>query len=213
MIARLLISSSLENRIEEINKTLASHLTSGNSNHPDLLYFPADSKLGMEQAKKIKQHFALKPYSAAGRIVILEDASTLTTDAQNALLKTMEELPDQGLFILGASSEDKFLPTVLSRIQKVILERTKQPIESSKYDIEKLLESSIEDRFEYVEKLKDKKEFLQTLVLFFRKEMLEQPNYGEYVKELLQAEEWAAQNVNIRAILEYLMLVMPKTSH
>ena len=32
----------------------------------------------------------------------------------------------------------------------------------------------------------------------------------DFLKELLQAEEWEAQNVNIRAILEYLMLVMPK---
>src|SRR3989344_976762 len=101
MIARLVISSSSGLRKEEIVQTLRLHLKGIKLNHPDILYFLADSKLGIEQARKIKEHFSLKPYGAKGRAVILEDASNLTHEAQNALLKILEEPPTEALLILG----------------------------------------------------------------------------------------------------------------
>lgn len=207
MIARLLISSGVETRIEEIKNILASHLTSGNTNHPDLLYLKTGEKLGIAEARKIKDHFSLKPYSAKGRAVVLEDASVLTQEAQNALLKTLEELPNQALLILGASSEANFLPTILSRCQIIRLENTSSQAETKfTEDIIKLLSASIEERFGYVEKLKNKEEFLISLLSYFRRGL---PNNKEFVTKLLQAEEWAKQNVNSRAILEYLMLEIP----
>ena len=54
--------------------------------------------------------------------------------------------------------------------------------------------------------LKDKSEFLHVLVSCFHQKL---PSYSDFSKELLQAEEWANANVNIRGILEYLMQVMP----
>ena len=73
--------------------------------------------------------------------------------------------------------------------------------------MEKLLTASIEERFEYIEKLKQREEFLYSMTKYFHKQL---PLYNDFSKELLQAEEWAKANVNIRAILEYLMLIMPK---
>ncbi|EKD85378.1 MAG: hypothetical protein ACD_38C00035G0002 [uncultured bacterium] len=220
MIARLLLSPDKERIKEEIQKTLASHIECGNVKHPDILFFPAGEKLGIAEARKIKEHFSLKPFSAKGRAAVLEDASILTPEAQNALLKTIEELTRDALLILGASSDANFLPTVLSRCEIVRLETTGlaggEPTTYEVYikEIEKLLDSSFENRFEYVEKIKNKEEFLHCLVYFFRQEMLKnaykKPDVLQFLKELLPAEQWAKQNVNIRAILEYLMLVMPK---
>ena len=202
MIARLLIAKQPDLRVGEIEKILSNENFS--NPHPDLLYFPADSKLGIEQARQIKDHFSLKPYSAKGRIVVLEDASALTIEAQNSLLKTLEEPPLDAILILAAPSDAKLLPTILSRCQIIrIPDTSTQPIPS----MGKLQELSIEKRFEYIEKLKEKKEFLHELTLYFRQKL---PTEKEFVKELLQAEQWAEQNVNIRAILEYLMLVMPR---
>ena len=206
MIARLIISPSLDQRIEEINKLL--HLREVILNHPDVLYFPSDSKLGILEARKIKMHFSLKPYSSKGRAVVMEDASSLTDQAQNALLKTLEELPDQGIIILGAASDTKLLPTVLSRCEIIRLSSTVHHLSSAKFadDIEMLLKSNVEQRFEYIEKLKERQEFLHAMVQYFHKKL---PDYKDFAKELLQAEEWAEANVNIRGILEYLMLKMP----
>ncbi len=205
MIARLLIGSQ-ENRSEKIQSFLEE---AGLKNpHPDLLYFPADSKLGISEARKIKEHFSLKPYSSKSRAVVLEDASSLTPEAQNALLKTLEELSEHALFILCANSDAFFLPTVLSRCQIITLQPGRLQAKSNfSADIEKLLTTSIEQRFEYIEKLKDREEFFHSFVNYFH---IKLPANTEFVSELLQAEEWANQNVNIRAILEYLMLLMTK---
>lgn len=229
MIARLLISPLPERRAE-IAKILASHIGKGNADytkHPDVLYYLSDSKLGILEARKIKEHFSLKPYCAKGRAVVLEDASNLTIEGQNALLKTLEEPPANAILILGAPSDARFLPTVLSRCQVIrmqqALEKEQQAPEGEgdklqgyEKDIERLVSASIAERFEFVEKLKDREEFLYSLVSFFR-QSLHAPRPGlaklevkNFLQELLQAEEWAAQNVNIRAILEYLMLVMPQ---
>ncbi len=191
----------------------AADLSDININHPDVLYFKAGEKLGIGEARKIKEHFSLKPYSAKGRTVIIEDASVMTIEAQNALLKTLEEPPEEAILILGAPSDTNLLPTILSRCQIVILNPPKAGegsfANASTYqeDIEKLLNSSIEERFEYIEKLKDRKEFLQGLLNYFHQKL---PDHVEFTKELLQAEQWAKQNVNLRGILEYLMLKMPK---
>lgn len=231
MIARLLISSNLNNRLKLIEEILAEE---GLKNpHPDLLYFPKDSKLGIEQARIIKGHFSLKPYQSKGRAVVLEDASNLTIDAQNALLKTLEELPENALFILGSNSDSSLLPTVVSRCQIEFLTtnyqsldfaRDRLPTTNYSQDLEKLLKSNIGERFDYIEKLKDRKEFLYFLVVYFR-ELLQDSltknptavgknvnstQIKNFIEELLQAEKWLAQNVNIRTILEYLMLVMPQ---
>lgn len=219
MIARLLISPSSEMRMEEIKKILThAGIT---LNHPDLLYFPFTSKLGVAEAKKIKEFFSIKPYSAKGRAVILENGADLTDEAQNALLKTLEELPEHSLFILGANSDAKFLPTVISRCQIIQLKSVGQLVSESEIltnrytDIQKLLTSTIEERFEYIEKTKDKEELLQNLINYFHNQLTKNPtavgkNVKDFLKELLQAEKWQKQNVNIRAILEYLVLVMPK---
>jgi DNA polymerase III gamma/tau subunit len=194
MIARLVISENFQPGDIPIN-------------HPDVLYFRKGEKLGIAEARKIKQHFSLKPYSAKGKTVVIEDASVMTDEAQNALLKTFEELPKEAMIILGASSDANLLPTILSRCQIIRIQNSKFKIQNYKEDIENLLSASIEDRFKYVEKLKDKEEFLQSLVAYFHQKI---SDYPKFTTELLQGEQWAKQNVNIRAILEYLMLSMPK---
>ena len=215
MIARLLISQSLNDLKKEVDQLFKKSILK--NPHPDLLYYPSDSKLGILEARKIKEHFSLKPYSASGRAVVLEDASKLTIEAQNALLKTLEELPTNALFILGDSSDAHLLPTVLSRCETVILNEVKDPIKSdssliAQNDIEKLLKSSIPERFEYIEKLKDREEFFRSLLDYFHQNFRLHPNGVNvtFLKELLLVEEWQKQNVQIRPILEYLMLVMPQ---
>jgi len=68
-----------------------------------------------EATRFVKQMSALSPY----RMVIIRDAEWLTDQAQNALLKTLEEPPAHSVLILIASHADVFLPAVASRLQKI----------------------------------------------------------------------------------------------
>lgn len=179
--------------------------------HPDLLWFEAESKLGIEQAREIKDFLSLKPYQGNTRAVVLIAAEELTDAAQNALLKTLEEPPENTVLILGTASEDQLLPTVISRCRVINLTGKNAADASFDKDIEKLLELPMEKRFQFIEKLDKKDEFLPALTAYFRSQMLESndPKSQKFLKVLLEAERWAKQNVNIRAILEYLMLKLP----
>jgi DNA polymerase III gamma/tau subunit len=234
MLAKILVSTSLESRAMKISDMLGmsyGHLGGGDinfKNHPDLLFLEAGEKLGIEQTKIIKEHFSYKPFQAEGRGVVIEDASTLTPEAQNSMLKTLEELSENSILIMGVNSENNLLPTILSRCQIVILEATQSVISDSlrpsilgskedslaslQNDIEKLLNFSLEERFEYIEKLKEKKEFLQAMLQYFRNQLHASKSteaIKNYLKELLEAEKWMNSNVNQRGILEYLMVIMP----
>lgn len=202
MIARLIISSDRQLIKQEIKKRLFE--ASVSNPHPDLLYFDSNAKLGIEQARAIKRYLSIKPHSLKGKIVCLEDASKLTDEAQNSLLKTLEELTPNSLFILAADSDAYFMPTILSRCQ-ITKFGAKIPDETNP-DIEKLIQMDIAGRFEYIEKAKDRQKLLADLTVYFRKGL---PENSRFVKKLLEAEEWAHANANIRAILEYLMLVCP----
>jgi DNA polymerase-3 subunit delta' len=95
----------------------------GFSNHPyALLIAPEEGKaIGIEAARQLDQFLALKvPGKAAhDRVIIIEDAHLLTTEAQNALLKTLEEPPEGTIIILTANHEQTVLPTIRSRVQVV----------------------------------------------------------------------------------------------
>jgi DNA polymerase-3 subunit delta' len=212
MIAKILISTNLPEREGEINKILLTN--SLKKDHPDVLYFEDEEKLGVESAKKIREHLSLKPYQAKGRAVILESAHNLTHEAQNSLLKTLEEPPSETIILLGAKSESNFLPTILSRCEVIRLSETQKNRgkEKNKFeeDIRALQSQSIEGRFQYIEKLEEKEEFLKALVSYFREELKNNPKNVTFTKMLLEAEEWESANINLRAILEYLMLNFPK---
>ena len=210
MLAKILIHPNLDERLKIINQLLSQN--NFKNPHPDLLYFSEDEKLGVEQAKKAREHFTLKPLMAKGRALVFEDASKFTLDAQNALLKTFEEPPEQALILLGASNESKILPTILSRCEVINLGEGGGGLGvGSKFDsdIEKLITARIKEKFEYIEKLEERDEFLQALVVYFREKLHKDQSNLEFTKKLLQAEEWAKANVNLRGILEYLMLEMP----
>lgn len=94
-------------------------------NHP---YF---KKLQSEDGRSIKieairelEHFlSLKVPNASNvaRVVFIDDAHLLTEEAQNALLKTLEEPPFGTVLVLTSAHEQALLPTIRSRVQKLII--------------------------------------------------------------------------------------------
>ena len=80
-------------------------------------------EVGIDQVREVQRAAALKPFEGRRRVFIFPDASTLSTEASNALLKLLEEPPESVLLLLLAAQEDAVLPTILSRCQRVELGR------------------------------------------------------------------------------------------
>lgn len=78
--------------------------------------------IGINDIKQMQKNLYLKPLTSSHKAVIITNAETLTIEAQNALLKTLEEPPEYAFLILLANNKEVFLPTILSRCKIVSLD-------------------------------------------------------------------------------------------
>lgn len=93
-------------------------------NNPDVIYVKPSKKSGYgvgDVREQIVSDINIKPYKSKYKIYIIDEADSMTTQAQNSILKTIEEPPEYGLFFLLASNSQKFLQTILSRAVKMTL--------------------------------------------------------------------------------------------
>jgi len=81
--------------------------------------FKLVANAGIEEIRNLKKFFSLKTYSGGRRVVIFDDAHSLTPEAANAFLKTLEESPAGSVIILVSSMPSLILPTILSRCEEV----------------------------------------------------------------------------------------------
>lgn len=86
--------------------------------HPDIVFTaPEDGKknISVEQIRSLRQQAFIKAHIANKRVFIVDRADTMNDQAQNALLKVLEEPPAGVVFILVASSRTALLETIVSR--------------------------------------------------------------------------------------------------
>ena len=75
--------------------------------------------IGIDQVREAQRSAVLKPYEGRSRVFIFQEASSLTSEASNALLKLLEEPPDSVLLILLADSRESIPDTIVSRCQQI----------------------------------------------------------------------------------------------
>ena len=76
---------------------------------------------GIGDVRNINKKLALRPYESSSQTVIVLEAQNLTIEAQNALLKNLEETPEAANIILTSPTAESLLSTVASRCQKMQL--------------------------------------------------------------------------------------------
>ena len=93
----------------------------GRGVHGDVLVVePGETgTIKIEQAREVVDRASYRPFEGRTRVVIIDEADTLVRQAQNALLKTLEEPPPGSVFILVSSRPDALLPTVRSRCPRL----------------------------------------------------------------------------------------------
>lgn len=90
--------------------------------HPDLHWLmPTGNSIGINQVRSLHSTLALKPYYSSRRVCVIDDADTLTEQAQNSLLKSLEEPAGGSVLILVAHRPSALLPTIRSRCQMMRL--------------------------------------------------------------------------------------------
>jgi len=142
--------------------------------HPDfVVIIPSGHYIKIEQIREIKNFAYVKPALSKRKVVIIDDAHTMTSQAANALLKVLEEPPADTTFILTTSRRSAILPTILSRTFQVEFKgfSVKEVMEIAKVDeeIAKLSGGSLKRAI----LLKENKEVLNKAKIFLKNDPLE----------------------------------------
>jgi len=89
--------------------------------HPDVIVIaPGETgTIKIEAIRDVVDRAGYRPFEGRRRVVIIDEADALVDAAQNALLKTLEEMPSASIFVLVSSIPDALLPTVRSRCPRL----------------------------------------------------------------------------------------------
>lgn len=121
LFAKALLCPSMCGECEHCKKVSAH-------SYPDVKYFPEGARLLVDDSKKIVDESYTRPIFADKKIFIISDIDLSTEEAQNKLLKSLEE-PNGGVYyILTTSNIEKVLPTIRSRCNKIEI----KPVEKEK---------------------------------------------------------------------------------
>lgn len=110
---------------EECN-TCKSCVEFDSGNNPDYVYIePEGRNIKIEQIREMQIKVVEKPINSGKKIYIINDADLMTKEAQNCLLKTLEEPPEYIVIILIVNNENKMLTTIRSRCMKIHFDKIK----------------------------------------------------------------------------------------
>src|SRR5258708_6429899 len=89
----------------------------------DVIELDAASNRGIDDVRSLKETIMLAPSTSKKKVYIIDEAHMLTTEAANALLKTLEEPPAHVIFILATTNPEKLPGTVRSRLVNVAFQK------------------------------------------------------------------------------------------
>ena len=180
-------------------------------NHPDFLYLEPDgNSIKIEQIRYLQRKIQEKPIISDNKVYIINDADKMTTEAQNCLLKTLEEPPEYGTIILIGSNENAFLNTIKSRCMKI----TFQPVENEyikqymekTYGMTNISQNMLEAFQGSIGKailLKDKKEQYENI-----ESMIEKLNKTDMTELMKLGEPLYQAKEEIMNILDYINIIL-----
>lgn len=180
--------------------------------------------IGIEEIKNMQKKLFLRPIKSPTKAVILQDAQLLTTQAQNALLKVLEEPPDHTIIILSCRSKESLLPTIISRCQIIDLMDERQKLSDQETKdltqfIKNFAKMPVGEKFKKAESLAKEKEkalaWIENIIVILREQVLEQtkknqPDINSALRSLRSFQKThtllKTTNVNPRFLLETTLL-------
>ncbi|MFC1756167.1 hypothetical protein ACFLZK_02125 [Patescibacteria group bacterium] len=217
----LVCGSNAQKRKEKVNE-LISKVDENllKDDHPDKLSLGLLEKkknISIVQIRKLIQFLTTKPYSSKNKVVVISQAEKMTTQAQNALLKILEEPPFFAIIILSSKTEQALLPTVLSRCRKIKADYNGDEVFVDNEDVthfNEVLGYDVGRKLKLAETLakKDDDFVIDLLEFWIREERFEMTVNEKFEKHnnieilLRFLEDIENTNVNVRLALETLFM-------
>ncbi len=216
----LIIGQNLDQQKEQTLQIIQKYNTREISKYDDIFNIPdihilrtQEDSIKIDEVRDFLQSIKFKPFEEKYQFAIIEQAQKLTTESQNALLKTLEEQNDHTNIILQISSSKSILDTILSRGKKLYIQ-DKKSIKDS-YTL-KLTSQNLIEKFKQVEELSklSKQEILEELSSMSNTlSNILQENHNEksdiilnYIDEIEKAYRLINSNGNKKLVLENLVI-------
>lgn len=161
----------IKGSIEPCNKCHAC-ISITNGSNIDVLEIDAASNRGIDEIRDLREKIKFSPSNLNKKVYIIDEVHMLTTDAFNALLKTLEEPPSHAVFILCTTEVEKVPGTIVSRTfhvqfkkptQDEILHSILRIVQGEKLDVEK---EALDQIFKFSEgSFRDAAKILEELVI------------------------------------------------
>jgi len=220
----LIVGGNKEEREEKATEIIGQSLKKAGRS-PDFLLLSSPISIGIEEVRDSQRFLQLKPFKEERKILFIYEAQNLTLEAQNSLLKTLEEPPAHSLIILTTPDASLLLPTIVSRCGIIQLSLTSQvslssqELAATKEFLEKLLAASIGERFVLAENLglfKDRESclaWLDKLTFVGRQQLLasyqnsqQKRSFLFLLRSLNRTKNYLKANCNLRLAIEVFLI-------
>jgi hypothetical protein len=215
------VGVQLDSLLELISKTVGRELSIDEVySNPDIHILKNDNKsIGIEEIKDIQSQMIFKPFVEKVQICVIFNSEKLTTEAQNAFLKTLEDSPDHTVYILLLNDERNVLDTILSRGVKQYPTQEKEIEEETSPDI---IGIDLVDQFERIQQLSELEtrevlEYIKGIQKYFQRILREDIKNGRDVlrtQKTLDIVNTAytriSANGNKKLVLENMIVQMSK---
>ncbi|WP_448584191.1 DNA polymerase III subunit [Thermocrinis sp.] len=159
--------------------------------HPDFICVkPEKTEIKVDQIRAVKDFVYIKPALSNKKVVLIQGAETMNPYAQNALLKVLEEPPNDTFFILVCSNINKILPTIKSRcfLLEIPPLTMNELAEKTGINDPTLLELA-DGSLELLNQIKEKKELVETALKFLNGDILTAYNIAIKLDDFSEEEQ------------------------
>ena len=178
-----------------------------------------EKAMGIEDVRNIQEKILLKPFKGKTKAVVIQAYENITTEAQNALLKVLEEPPANTIIIISIQKKELLLPTIISRCKIIELKEKVTNLANENLlqlgdTLNILLNGKIGGKLKIAQDIAINKDgavmWLEKMAIFVREKLIENYNDSRYLNFLKSLQKTyvviKSTNVNQRIALENLFL-------
>lgn len=174
---------------------------------------PDPTAIGVQTIRIAAARVAIRPMAGPGHAVIVRHAHTMTTEAQNAFLKTIEEPPGNTVIVLETDQPDALLPTILSRCHLVRLQHppaSGEPLSANVAIMEQLITVPIGKRLQLIDTIAKTKSdallFIDGAIASLHENLATHPQHATLLRALLTARRTIHGNITPKLALDRVFL-------
>ena len=125
LFANIFAKMILCEKQDDLCTTCSSCIRFNSNSHPDFMIVDLEDgkSIKIDQIRLLQDKISEKPIISSKKVYIINNADFMKTEAQNCLLKTLEEPPSYAVLILILSNESKLLNTIKSRCTKIVFNK------------------------------------------------------------------------------------------